>query len=56
MGGAVCGPRDLLAAADPAQKKAGINMTGTLSGNPISAAAGGKPVTCSDGPRGRGND
>jgi len=39
-GGAVCGSRALLAAADPIAKKAGINMTGTLSGNPISAAAG----------------
>jgi glutamate-1-semialdehyde 2,1-aminomutase len=39
-GGAVAGPRDVLAFADPARGKAGINMTGTLSGNPVSAAAG----------------
>ena len=39
-GGAVCGPKELLAAADPARKRQGINMTGTLSGNPVSAAAG----------------
>ena len=39
-GGGVCGARDLMAAADPARKRAGVNMTGTLSGNPVSAAAG----------------
>ncbi|MGD9890803.1 MAG: aspartate aminotransferase family protein [Dehalococcoidia bacterium] len=39
-GGAVCGRRDLMSLADPAQGKAGVNMTGTLSGNPVSAAAG----------------
>jgi len=39
-GGAVCGPRELMTLADPAKGKAGVNMTGTLSGNPISAAAG----------------
>jgi len=39
-GGAICGDRALMAAADPAQGKAGVNMTGTLSGNPVSAAAG----------------
>ena len=39
-GGAVCGPRDVIGFADPARGKAGINMTGTLSGNPVSAAAG----------------
>ena len=39
-GGAVCGRRDLIALADPTLGKAGVNMTGTLSGNPVSAAAG----------------
>jgi glutamate-1-semialdehyde 2,1-aminomutase len=29
-----------MAAADPAKGRAGVNMTGTLSGNPVSAAAG----------------
>lgn len=39
-GGALCGSRELLRLADPATKSAGISMTGTLSGNPVSAAAG----------------
>jgi glutamate-1-semialdehyde 2,1-aminomutase len=39
-GGAVCGRKDLMAAADPAMGRSGVNMTGTLSGNPVSAAAG----------------
>lgn len=39
-GGAIAGRRDLLSAADPARKGAGAAMTGTLSGNPVSAAAG----------------
>jgi glutamate-1-semialdehyde 2,1-aminomutase len=39
-GGAVAGPRELLAFADPAKRGAGAAMTGTLSGNPVSAAAG----------------
>jgi glutamate-1-semialdehyde 2,1-aminomutase len=39
-GGAIAGPRDLLSFADPARKGAGAAMTGTLSGNPVSACAG----------------
>lgn len=39
-GGVIAGPRDLLAFADPAKRSAGAALTGTLSGNPISAAAG----------------
>lgn len=39
-GGVVCGRRDLMSFADPAKGAAGVNMTGTLSGNPVSAAAG----------------
>ena len=39
-GGAVAGRRDLMAAIDPARRSAGVGMTGTLSGNPVSAVAG----------------
>ena len=39
-GGAVAGPRELLALADPARRAAGVALTGTLSGNPVSAVAG----------------
>lgn len=39
-GGAIAGTRDLLSYADPARKAGGASMTGTLSGNPVSAAAG----------------
>ncbi|HLZ68537.1 MAG TPA: aspartate aminotransferase family protein [Dehalococcoidia bacterium] len=39
-GGAIAGRRDLLGFADPARRSAGAAMTGTLSGNPVSAAAG----------------
>ncbi len=39
-GGAIAGPRELLAVADPARRHAGASLTGTLSGNPVSAAAG----------------
>jgi len=39
-GGAIAGRRDLLGFADPVRKGAGAAMTGTLSGNPVSAAAG----------------
>lgn len=39
-GGAIAGSRELLAAADPARKERGVAMLGTLSGNPVSAAAG----------------
>ncbi|HZQ35779.1 MAG TPA: aspartate aminotransferase family protein [Dehalococcoidia bacterium] len=39
-GGAIAGSRELLGYADPARKSAGAAMTGTLSGNPVSAVAG----------------
>jgi glutamate-1-semialdehyde 2,1-aminomutase len=39
-GGAIAGSRDLMGFADPARKAAGAAMTGTLSGNPVSASAG----------------
>jgi glutamate-1-semialdehyde 2,1-aminomutase len=39
-GGAIAGRRDLLGFADPARRSAGAALTGTLSGNPVSAAAG----------------
>lgn len=39
-GGAIAGSRELLGYADPARKGAGAAMTGTLSGNPVSAVAG----------------
>jgi glutamate-1-semialdehyde 2,1-aminomutase len=39
-GGAIAGSRDLLSYADPARQSAGAAMTGTLSGNPVSAVAG----------------
>jgi glutamate-1-semialdehyde 2,1-aminomutase len=39
-GGAIAGRRDLLSFADPARKREGAAMTGTLSGNPVSASAG----------------
>ncbi len=39
-GGAIAGRRDLLSVADPARRARGASLTGTLSGNPVSAAAG----------------
>lgn len=39
-GGVIAGRRDLIALADPARRKAGAALTGTLSGNPVSAVAG----------------
>ena len=39
-GGAIAGPRDLIAALDPARGRAAATITGTLSGNPVSAVAG----------------
>lgn len=39
-GGAIAGPRELLAFADPARRREGAALTGTLSGNPVSAVAG----------------
>lgn len=39
-GGAIAGPRELIAVVDPARKRASAALTGTLSGNPISAVAG----------------
>jgi glutamate-1-semialdehyde 2,1-aminomutase len=39
-GGAIAGPRDLLAVVDPARKRDAAALTGTLSGNPLSAVAG----------------
>jgi glutamate-1-semialdehyde 2,1-aminomutase len=37
---AICGPHAIMRAADPAAGRAGVALTGTLSGNPVSAAAG----------------
>jgi glutamate-1-semialdehyde 2,1-aminomutase len=39
-GGAIAGPRDLIAVLDPARGRAAATLTGTLSGNPVSAVAG----------------
>ncbi|MGI8554603.1 MAG: aspartate aminotransferase family protein [Dehalococcoidia bacterium] len=37
---AICGPKAIMRAADPAEGRNGAGLTGTLSGNPVSAAAG----------------
>ncbi len=39
-GGAIAGPKEMMRLLDPALRAAGVSLTGTLSGNPVSAAAG----------------
>ncbi|MFN8558037.1 MAG: aminotransferase class III-fold pyridoxal phosphate-dependent enzyme, partial [Dehalococcoidia bacterium] len=39
-GGAIAGPASIMSLADPAAGRKGVAMLGTLSGNPVSAAAG----------------
>jgi glutamate-1-semialdehyde 2,1-aminomutase len=39
-GGAIAGPRELVSIADPARRREAAALTGTLSGNPVSAVAG----------------